>query len=82
MTTKKCSVNKCTGKYESWIDIFDDIEKVSKNRDRVHGRFPFCQKHFDIIYPYVEKKQKEMQKKENSFWAWVPLSLINKSLNQ
>lgn len=82
MTIKKCSVTKCKGLYESWIDIFDDMEKIQNPRDRLHGRFPFCQKHFDIIFPYVQKKEKEMQEKDNKhwFWAWVPLSVVNEAL--
>lgn len=80
MTEKKCSVNNCKGKYEAWIDIFDDIEKVKKGRDRLHGRFPFCSKHFDKIFPIVDKRNRE-NGKDGSFYCWIPLSWINEALN-
>lgn len=82
---KGCSVVGCKGQYDGWIDIFDNIEKVKRNQDRHHGRYPFCQKHFDIIMPYLDKKQKEKQEKENdfnSFYAWMPLSWVNEALNK
>lgn len=75
---RKCSVVGCKGKYEAWIDIFDDVEKVKRGQDRLHGRFPFCSEHFDKIYPIVDKKNREQK---DGFFAWIPLTWINEALN-
>lgn len=81
---KVCCVKGCGGKYGGWIDIVDDKVKHKKGTRRPFARFPFCKKHFDIIYPYIQLKEKEMQEKEgkNFFWVLAPLSLVEEALNQ
>ncbi len=87
---KKCCVKGCNGKYEAWIDIVDDKKKVKNKQDRLHGRFPFCQKHFDKIFPYIQKKEQEQKdkefqetgKKSNWFWAWCPMSIVEEALEK
>jgi hypothetical protein len=51
-----CCVEGCKGKYETWIDIWDDIGKEKGK----YGRFPFCRKHYNKVIPYAKQKEKEL----------------------
>jgi hypothetical protein len=59
MKPEKCSVHGCKEKCEgSWIDIADTESKY-----KYCGRMSFCEKHFKMIMPYIEQKEKEMRDK-------------------
>ena len=77
---KKCGIEGCKEEVkDAWIDIIDD-----SNKEHCCGRIAFCDKHFDKIFPYIQKKEKEMQDKEgkNHFWCFAPLSLVKEALNK
>ena len=81
---KKCGVKGCKEEVqEAWIDVYDNMSKEKGNCGRIY----FCNKHFDIIMPYIQKKEKEMQKEEHKQgkfigWAFAPLSLVEEALNK
>ena len=82
---KCCCVVGCKSKtYGGWIDINDDITKT-KNPN--FGRFPFCKEHFNKVFPYIQKKEKEAIKKalktgKKIFWCYAPLSVVEEALKK
>ena len=88
--TNRCCVKGCQGKQEGWIDVIDDYKK--NKEDRVFGKMWFCQKHFDIVYPFIKEKEKQDIGKETTLkdgtkvtsagWLFAPLSLVNEALSK
>ena len=84
----KCAVIKCKNGCKGWMDIID-VKKNTKMENQKFGRFPFCKKHFNIIYPYIKKKEKEHFEKIikdkgliEAGWMFAPLNLVEEALNQ
>lgn len=97
MKTKKhkCCVIGCNEEWKgSWIDIIDDTSKAKDQinfDNRNFGRLPFCEKHFEIVMPFLDQKEKEMQKHDDIVledgtrvkefhWCFAPLSLVIEAL--
>lgn len=74
---KQCIVKNCKEQVEdAWLDIIDNVSGDG-------GRCHVCDKHFDLIHPYIQKKEKEMQKKHpDRFFAFAPLQYVEEALNQ
>ena len=75
---KECAVKNCKGKYGGWVDV-----SWMKKKKFQLGSLPFCEAHFNKVFPKIKEAEKEMQKKDgkNTFWAFVPREELEKALN-
>ena len=85
---KQCCIKGCKEQLKgAWIDVSGE----DKKEGRWISHADICNKHFNIVYPYAQKKEKEEQEKwkkknpkEKGTWHWVaiPVEIVNEALNQ